>query len=286
MRKPSPPPPLKRLGQHFLIDPNIVRKILGEAAIRPEETVFEIGPGRGVLTEPLCGVASQVIAVEIDKKLAAYLSSVCHQSNLDLRTGDALEFDYDTLPQGTVVVANLPYYISTPLLFQLLEQRSRISRVVVMLQLEVAKRLAAKPGSRDYGSLSVLSQYCADSRLAFKIPATCFRPRPDVESAVVTLTLHPGQPKDDDFDRDFMRTVRAAFAHRRKTLVNSFRDSGWPLSPIQDALGSVNIDPKRRAETMALQEFIDLTHALRHHAPDENTPPGKVNISVAPESTS
>jgi 16S rRNA (adenine1518-N6/adenine1519-N6)-dimethyltransferase len=273
MTKPSPPPPLKRLGQHFLIDPNIVRKILGEAAIRPEETVFEIGPGRGVLTEPLCGVASRVIAVEIDKKLAAYLSSTCPQSNLDLRTGDALEFDYNTLPRGTVVVANLPYYVSTPLLFQLLQHRSRISRMVLMLQLEVAKRLAAKPGSRDYGSLSVLSQYCADSRLAFKIPGTCFRPRPDVESAVVTLSLHPGQLKDDAFDRDFMQIVRAAFAHRRKTLVNSFRDSGWSISTIQDALGMVSIDPKRRAETIILQEFIDLTHALRQHFPDENTSP-------------
>ncbi len=281
----SPPPPLKRLGQHFLIDPNIVRKILHEAAIRPEETVFEIGPGRGVLTEPLCGVASQVIAVEIDKKLAAYLSSTCHPSNLDLRTGDALEFDYDTLPQGTVVVANLPYYISTPLLFKLLEHRFRISRMVLMLQLEVAKRLAAKPGSRDYGSLSVLSQYYADSRLAFKIPATCFRPRPDVDSAVVTLILHTGQPKDDAFDRDFMQTVRAAFAHRRKTLMNSFRDSGWPISTIQDALGTVRIDPKRRAETITLQEFIDLTHALRQHSPDENAPPGKADISVGPVST-
>jgi len=157
--------------------------------------------------------------------------------------------------------------------------------VVVMLQLEVAKRLAAKPGSRNYGSLSVLSQYCADSRLAFKIPATCFRPRPDVDSAVVTLSLHPGKTDDDAFDRDFMQTVRAAFAHRRKTLVNSFRDSGWPVSTIQDALGTVSIDPKRRAETIALQEFIDLPHALRHHSPNENTPPGKADVTVDPDST-
>jgi len=285
MTTPSPPPPLKRLGQNFLIDPNIVRKILHEAAIRPEETVFEIGPGRGVLTEPLCGVASQVIAVEIDKKLAAHLSSTCHQSNLDLHTGDALEFNYHSLPPGTVVVANLPYYVSTPLLFQLLEHRSRISRMVVMLQLEVAKRLAAKPGSRDYGSLSVLTQYCADSRVAFKVPATCFRPRPDVASAVVSLTIHPGAQENDSFDRDFMNTVRAAFAHRRKTLVNSFRDSGWPTSTIHDALGSVNIDPTRRAETIALQEFIDLTHALRHQSPDEATPPGKAVASLDPDSS-
>lgn len=281
----SPPPPLKRFGQNFLIDPNIVRKILHEAAIRPEETVFEIGPGRGILTNPLCSLASQVIAVELDKKLAAYTSHVCNHPHLNLITGDALDFDYHTLPQGTVVVANLPYYISTALLFRLLEQRSRINRMVLMLQLEVAKRLAAKPGTRDYGSLSVLTQYCADSRLAFKVPATCFRPRPEVASAVVTLTLHPGKTDDDTFDREFMQTVRAAFAHRRKTLVNSFRDSGWPISTIQDALGTVSIDPKRRAETIALQEFIDLTHALRHHSPDQNTPPGKADLTVDPDRT-
>lgn len=276
----SPPPPLKRLGQNFLIDPNIVRKILHEAAILPHETVFEIGPGRGVLTKPLCSVASQVIAVEIDKKLATYLSSTCHQSNLDLHAGDALEFNYHSLPQGTVVVANLPYYVSTPLLFQLLAHRSRISRMVVMLQLEVAKRLAAKPGSRDYGSLSVLTQYCADSRVAFKVPASCFRPRPEVASAVVRLTMHPDAQENDAIDQHFMQTVRAAFAHRRKTLVNSFRDSGWPTSTIQDALAAVNIDPKRRAETIALQEFIALTHALRHHTPDEPTPPRKTDVTV------
>ncbi len=264
----------------------MVRKILAEAAIRPDETVFEIGPGRGVLTHPLCGVASRVIAVEIDKKLADYLSQTCVHSNLDLRTGDALEFDYHALPQGTVVVANLPYYVSTPLLFQLLEQRSRISRIVVMLQLEVAKRLAAKPGGRDYGALSVLSQYCATSRLAFKIPPSCFRPRPEVDSAVVSLSVIPPDNEDESFHRDFSQTVRAAFAHRRKTLVNSFREKGLTLPMIHDALGAVRIDPKRRAETITVQEFIDLTHAIRHHASVENIPLGKANVTVDPDTTS
>lgn len=281
----TPPPPLKRLGQHFLTDPNMVRKILAEAAIRPDETVFEIGPGRGVLTDPLCRVASRVVAVEIDKKLADYLSQTCLHSNLDLRVGDALEFDYSTLPQGAVVVANLPYYVSTPLLFQLFEQRSRISRMVVMLQLEVAKRLAAKPGGRDYGALSVLSQYCATSRLAFKIPPSCFRPRPEVDSAVVSLSVIPPNNEDESFHREFNQTVRAAFAHRRKTLVNSFRDRGLPVTTIQDALSEIHIDPKRRAETMTVQEFIDLTHAIRHHASDKNTPSGNADVSIDPETT-
>jgi len=256
-----PPPLLKRLGQHFLIDPNIVRKILAEAAIRPGELVFEIGPGRGVLTRPLCESAARVIAVELDRKLADYLRTVCVQTNLDLRIGDALTFPYDTLPPGTVVVANLPYYVSTPLLFKLLEQRSRINRMILMLQLEVAKRLAADPGSRDYGALSVITQYCANSRVAFKISSSCFRPRPEVDSAVVTLTLRPSRAEDEDFDRAFLQVVRSAFAHRRKTLLNSFRDSGLAMAAMQNALGVVKIDPKRRAETMTLQEFVELTHA-------------------------
>jgi len=243
----------------------MVRKILAAAAIRSDETVFEIGPGRGVLTDPLCGVASRVIAVELDKKLADYLSKTCLHSNLDLRTGDALEFDYSILPKGTVVVANLPYYVSTPLLFQLLEHRTRISRMVLMLQLEVAKRLAAKPGGRDYGALSVLSQYCADSRLAFKIPATCFWPRPEVDSAVVTLSVIPAKHEDESFHRNFIQTVRAAFAHRRKTLVNALRETGLPMPIIQETLDELDIDPKRRAETMTVQEFINLTYTLRHH---------------------
>ena len=266
MKVPSPPPALKQLGQHFLIDPNIVRKILNEAAVGSEETVFEIGPGRGILTEPLCQVASQVIAVEFDNKLAAYLASIYFPSNLDLRIGDALEFPFHTLPLNTVVVSNLPYYISTPLLFKLLEHRSRISRMILMLQLEVARRITAKPGSHDYGTLSVLIQYCAKSRLAFKVPATCFRPRPDVDSSVITLDLHPKNNDDPSFDKDFTWTVRAAFAHRRKTLLNAFRDSGLALEIIQESLADAGINAKRRAETVALPEFVDLTHAIRRHA--------------------
>ena len=210
-------------------------------------------------------MASQVIAVEFDKKLAAYLTSICSPTNLDLRIGDALEFPFHTLPLNTVVGSNLPYYISTPLLFKLLEHRSHISRMILMLQSEVAKRLTAKPGSRDYGGLSVLSQYCASSRLAFKVPATCFRPRPDVDSSVITLNLRQRKNVDPSFDRDFIWTVRSAFAHRRKTLLNSFRDSGLALGTIQKSLAAVGIDSRRRAETVTLLEFVDLTHAIRRY---------------------
>ena len=257
------PPPRKRLGQHFLIDPNITRKIVALAAIRLDETVLEIGPGRGVLTRPLCTAARQVIALELDPKLGAYLAeTLADCRNLDLRLGDALEFPYETLPRGTVVVANLPYYVSTPLLFTLLEARERIDRMVLMLQTEVARRLVAKPATNDYGTLSILVQYAAEASLAFQVSMNCFRPRPEVGSAVVTLVMRrpPVQVNDETL---FARVVRAAFAHRRKTISNSLRDEGLSSEQVAQALAQVGIDPTRRAETLTIEEFASLANVLR-----------------------
>ncbi len=268
MRTPAPPP-RKSLGQHFLIDPNIVRKILAVAAVRPEETVLEIGPGRGMLTRALCAAARAVIAVEVDPKLVAYLAeALADCRNLDLRSGDAREFPYHSLPEGTVVVANLPYYLSTPLLFALLDASERLDRVVVMLQTEVARRLVAKPGSRDYGVLSVLVQAVGEPTLAFRVSASCFRPKPDVESAVVHLTI-PASPSLFIKDRSrFVQTVRAAFAHRRKTLANSLTHQGYSADLVGRALKSAGIDGGRRAETLTLVEFASLADAIGHTAGD------------------
>ena len=262
---PVLPRPRKRLGQHFLIDPNIVRKILQVAALNPEDVVFEIGPGRGALTLALCDRVARVIAVEIDRLLVEYLAQTCVQRDaLELHHGDALDFPYDTLPAGTVVIANLPYYVSTPLVFRLLEERERIDRMVLMLQREVAERMVAAPGSRDYGLLSVVTQYLTKPRKAFVVPASCFRPVPQVDSAVVCLTgqaaRHPTTPGFDDV---FMKVVRAAFAHRRKTLINSCREEGWEEPVLRRALEEINIDPRRRAETLTVKEFIALTHSVR-----------------------
>lgn len=263
-----PPPARKRLGQHFLVDPNIVRKIVALAALRPDETVFEIGPGRGILTRALCAEARRVVAVELDVQLGGYLrESTGDCPNLDLRLGDALEFPYEELPEGTVVVANLPYYVSTPLLFKLLEARSRIDRMVLMLQSEVARRLVAQPATEDYGILSVLTQSAVAAQLAFPVSANCFRPRPDVGSSVVSLKVRrPPDPAVPDEAR-FVRTVRASFAHRRKTLANSLRDEGLPQSRIGEALAQAGIDPSRRAETLTLREFASLAAALGRAEP-------------------
>ncbi len=272
MPMPALPRPRKRLGQHFLIDPNIVRKILKVAALRPEDVVFEIGPGRGALTRELCERAARVIAVELDRNLVESLAQTCAPyDNLELHHGDAMVFPCDTLPAGTVVIANLPYYVSTPLVFRLLEERDRIDRMVLMLQREVAERMIAEPGSRDYGLLSVVTQYLTKPRKAFVVPASCFRPVPRVDSAVVCLKGRPDwNLTDARFDEVFMKVVRGAFAHRRKTLINSCRDEGWAEPMLRRALEETHIDPRRRAETLTVNEFIALTHSVR--------PPGLLNV--------
>ena len=185
-----------------------------------------------------------------------------HLSNLEVKQGDALTFPYATLPQGTVIVANLPYNISTPLLFQFLDARARIRRMVLTLQLEVARRLVARVGTRDYGVLSVLIQYVADARLAFQVPNSCFRPSPKVDSAVVRLDVKPRGLVEDGEVTTYIQIVRAAFAHRRKILPNSMRDAGFPLHEMRLAFSRANIESTRRAETLTIQEFANLTRAL------------------------
>jgi 16S rRNA (adenine1518-N6/adenine1519-N6)-dimethyltransferase len=246
-------PARKSLGQHFLIDPNIVRKIVALADVQPGETVYEIGPGRGILTEALCRVASRVIAVEVDPRLHAHLSR--RQSefpNLELVCGDALTYPINDLPYGTVVVANLPYYISTPLLFRLLEAGPRLSRMVLMLQTEVAARLVAKPGRREYGLLSVMAQAVAEI-------AEGFRVRPEVASTVVSLRRRATSLVSGEHQAEFQRIVKAAFAHRRKTLPNSLRDEGYAFDRVVDALHALKLPPTVRAESLSVEQFVELT---------------------------
>jgi 16S rRNA (adenine1518-N6/adenine1519-N6)-dimethyltransferase len=257
------PPPNKRLGQNFLIDPNIVRKIVALAELRPGDHVLEIGPGRGILTEALSRAAGHVTAVEVDPRLHAYLETrQAEFPNVELVCDDALAYPVENLPMGTVVVANLPYYISTPLLFRLLDQRGRFPRMVLMLQDEVADRLVAQPGGSDYGVLSVMAQYAADITKAFRVSAQCFRPRPDVASAVVRFGMKEGARLSPKEEATFRALVKAAFAHRRKTLVNSLRDEGYELHAVTEILPRLDIVPTRRAETLSVDDFLRLALAL------------------------
>ena len=265
----DPPAAIKRLGQNFLIDPNIVRKIVSVAALSPNDSVLEIGPGRGILTTALCRAARRVTAIEIDSRLHSYVSTqLAGLQNLHLVLGDALLYPIENLPTGTIVVANLPYYISTPLLFRLLEQRNRFPRIVLMLQDEVAGRLIARPGMPDYGMLSVMAQYAANITKAFKVSPNCFRPRPEVDSAVVSLHTKgkPELPLEEE--RTFATLVKGSFAHRRKTLINSLKDEGHHQEVVRDALQSLALSPTVRAEALSVAEFIALARLISPSMPN------------------
>lgn len=181
---------------------------------------------------------------------------------MELVCADALAYPVEQLPAGTIVVANLPYYISTPLLFRLLDQRGRFPRMVLMLQSEVADRLVVKPGGSDYGVLSVMAQYAADITKSFRVSAQCFRPRPEVASAVVLLRAKEDGRLSQEAEVAFRALVKAAFAHRRKTLINSLRDEGYELSRITEALQRLEIIPTRRAETLSVEDFLRLASAF------------------------
>jgi len=260
---PDLPPPIKRLGQNFLIDPNIVRKIVALAELGPSDHVLEIGPGRGILTEALCHAVGCVTAVEVDPRLHAYLGTrQAELPNVDLVCEDALAYPVESLPMGTIVVANLPYYISTPLLFRLLDQRDRFPRMVLMLQNEVADRLVAKPDGSDYGVLSVMAQYAAEITKAFRVSAQCFRPRPEVGSAVVLLRSKERRGLSPEEEPKFAALVKASFAHRRKTLVNSLKDEGYDQKSVTEALRSLGLSPTVRAEILSVTQFIKLTRQM------------------------
>lgn len=260
---PSFPPAQKRLGQNFLIDPNIVRKIVALAELTRYDVVLEIGPGRGVLTEALAQAAGRVVAVEIDPLLHRLLAERQPEwPNVELVCADAMTYGLDRLPSGTIVVANLPYYISTPLLFRLLEQRARFPRLVLMLQEEVVDRLVAKPDSESYGVLSVMAQYAAEITKAFRVSAQCFRPRPEVGSAVALLNTKAGIAGGEEEARTFASLVKAAFAHRRKQLVNSLRDEGYATGPVQEALVRIGLADDVRAEILSPEQFLTLSKLL------------------------
>ena len=260
-----PPYPRKRLGQHFLIDPNLNRKIINFADLTPETYVCEIGPGGGALTRNLCQVSAHVLALEVDSRMVQFLRTKFQDcSNLEIQEADALQFPFDQLPSSTVVVANLPYNISTPILFRLLEMRARIARMVFTIQLEVARRLVAKPNTKEYGILSVIAQHLAKVRFGFPVSRKCFRPVPEVDSGVVRLDISRDTQEDSEDLSRFQRVVRASFGQRRKTLINALRGAGFPATQLEIAQELTGIALTRRAETLSVEEFQRLSEALNN----------------------
>ncbi len=250
--------PRKRFGQHFLRDRSVVARIVAALAPQAGDRVVEIGPGTGALTRELLAHLPHLDAVELDRDLIARLESEFPRERLTLHPGDALKFDFCGLARGgrLRVVGNLPYNISTPLLFHLLDQAHCVRDMLFMLQKEVVQRLAAAPGGKDYGRLSVMIQYrCAVEKL-FDVAPGAFTPPPKVDSAVVRLVPHHAPPVAVDDPERFALLVRAAFASRRKTLRNNMKGL---LSAEQ--MVAVGIDSTRRAETLSLSEFAALSNA-------------------------
>jgi 16S rRNA (adenine1518-N6/adenine1519-N6)-dimethyltransferase len=249
----------KHLGQNFLFDPSILRRLVEISNITASDTVVEIGPGHGSLTAILSGIAKKVIAIELDNDLFPKLQDRFGGSgNVVLVQGDALTYPYETL-EPFKVVANIPYYITTPIIFRLMEAGKRLKSMTLTIQKEVAQRIIAGPNTKAYGVLSISVQYAAAAEMGFIIPRGAFKPVPKVDSAVVHLTMR-NRPKVAVKDEKlFFTVVRAAFSQRRKTLSNALKQ----LSPdIREKLIDAGIDPRRRGETLTIEEFAGLADIL------------------------
>ncbi len=266
--------PKRGLGQHFLIDQGIAQKIVRLADLEPEDCVVEIGPGMGVLTFLMLPLVKKLIAVELDRGMADWLREKGQGlASLTIMRQDALDFDFAIVAEKAgrrlKVVANLPYNISTPVIFRLLENRKLFSHLTLMLQREVAERITASPGSKAYGPLSIFTQLHTSPKIMAQVPPEAFYPRPKVESALVRFEILE-RPRiainDDGF---FQQVVRASFAQRRKTLLNALMGSSLSLGPkdtVAAALEAIGIDPRRRAETLGLAEFQRLAEAMKKYS--------------------
>lgn len=252
----------KRLGQNFLIDEHVVRRIVEAANITPGEAVLEIGPGIGTLTQGLAEAGGKVTAVEIDRRLIEVLGKTLEgYDNIRIVHGDILRIDIakEVMAPRYKVVANLPYYITTPIIMGLLEAHMPIDVLVTMVQKEVAQRMVAVPGTKDYGSLSVAVQYYTKPEIMFIVPPASFLPPPAVESAVIRCTVRENPPVEVN-ERVFFRVVKAAFAQRRKTLSNTLKTTGVPAETLQVILEKAGIDGTRRGETLSLEEFAAIAN--------------------------
>lgn len=262
----------KKFGQNFLIDTHVLDKIVAAAGITKEDMVLEIGPGIGTLTQYLCESAREVVAVEIDRNLIPVLSdTLSAYDNVTVLNEDVLKVDLDALVREKnagkpiKVVANLPYYITTPIIMKLLEENIPVSSITVMIQKEVAERMQAEPGGKEYGALSLAVQFYADTYIAANVPPNCFMPRPNVGSAVIRLTKHEKCPVKVQDTSYMFKVIRASFAQRRKTLVNGLCNSSEisvDKEAVLKALEEMGLKADVRGEKLSLVEFAKLSDLL------------------------
>lgn len=263
----------KRFGQNFLIDTHVLEKIIKSAEITKDDLVLEIGPGIGTMTQYLCENAREVVAVEIDKNLIPILENdtLAEYDNVTVINEDILKLDLNKLVQERnggnriKVVANLPYYITTPIIMGLFESHVPLQNITVMVQKEVADRMQAGPGSKDYGALSLAVQYYAKPYIAANVPQNCFMPRPNVSSAVIRLTLHEEPPVKVKDERFMFALIRASFNQRRKTLVNGLTNASElqiSKEEVQNALEQMGLSATVRGEALTLEQFAQLSNLL------------------------
>lgn len=247
------------LGQNFLYDPSILRRIIQVAKLNPADTVVEIGPGPGRLTRMLAERVKRVIAIELDRTLYGKLKDdLTGYDNIELVLGDALKYQYGGVGRFKVV-ANIPYHITTPLVFKLFEHRGNLGSMTLTVQKEVAERIAAAPGGKDYGVLSIMTQYYSRPRLKFAISRKAFRPVPRVDSACIHIDVYEKPKVELKAEQVFFHLVKTAFSHRRKTMLNALRT----VSPeIKNILISCDIEPSRRPETLSIEEFARLADGV------------------------
>ena len=262
----------KRFGQNFLIDEHVLDKIVDAALVGKEDGVIEIGPGIGTMTQRLCEASSKVVAIEIDKELIPILSeTMSGYDNVKIINADVMKTDLDKLIReefsgmSVKVVANLPYYITTPIVMSLLENHLPVESITIMVQKEVAQRMQAGPGTKDYGALSLAVQYYADTYIAANVPPNCFMPRPKVGSGVIRLTVRKEAKVEVADEKLMFSLIRAAFNQRRKTLVNAvtnFPGLDYTKEDIEKALAELDISEKIRGEALSLQQFAELSNIL------------------------
>lgn len=261
----------KRLGQHFLVEPKIIHKIIACARFTESDLVLEIGPGKGALTLPLARSVGRLVAIEKDALLVSLLQKRLNRAginNVTLINHDILKWDFQKIRQPSstrlLVIGNLPYNISSPVLDKLIKNRNLLNRAVLMFQLEVAKRLTASPGGKAYGAMTIFIQYHAHTRILLEVSKDAFSPKPEVDSMVVELDFKKPYPKRALNEDTFKKVFKGAFAHRRKTMINSLRvlSQFWDRDVLLEAMKTCGIDPKRRAETLDMDEFLCLSDAL------------------------
>ncbi|MBQ5851352.1 MAG: 16S rRNA (adenine(1518)-N(6)/adenine(1519)-N(6))-dimethyltransferase RsmA [Lachnospiraceae bacterium] len=263
----------KKFGQNFLIDSNILENIIEAANVTKQDCVLEIGPGIGTMTQYLCENAREVVAVEIDKKLIPILENdtLAPYDNISIINEDILKVDINKIVQEkndgkpVKVVANLPYYITTPIIMGLFESHVPLESITIMVQKEVAERMQVGPGTKDYGALSLAVQYYAKPELMFIVPAGCFMPRPNVDSAVIRLTRHTNPPVTVKDENKMFNIIRAAFNQRRKTLVNSLNNASGinvTKAAVADALDKMGISQTIRGEALTLEQFALLSDLI------------------------